>query len=235
MFSFVHCLTDFFSSRLSSRYILKHYLIERLPPTECKEMLEKHMSLIKRVLFSRSLRLLPLPEQVGTVEALAIIVDQIPNLMPLDDQHLLAFLSELLKMSSVADGEMSDANLGGYVVDKNGYAVRVDEKNPSDKALDRKSNGDFSSSVFSRRDCVVNVEGCKILLDEELPVGVQLRVSTISLLRSVIRGHPNPFFDAETSSPIGKLCTNQCISLPNTRILFTKCCLLLQEIFAHTS
>ena len=233
LFSIVLALTNLFSLRLASRYILKQYLIDRLGPTECKAVMEKHMSVIKRVLFSRSLRLLPLPEQVGTVEALSIIVDQIPDLMSLDDQHLLAFLSELLKMSSVADGEMSDANLGGCVVDKNGFAVRVDEK--SKKDLDGKVSGDFSTSVFSRRDCLVKVAGRTLFLDEELPTGVQLRVSTISLLRSVIRGHPNPFFDAETSSPIGKCCKyeNKSDYFPTQRNLKLPTAFVLGNIRPH--
>ncbi|MGK3758804.1 MAG: hypothetical protein ACI8RD_011121, partial [Bacillariaceae sp.] len=57
------------------------------------------------------------------VEALSVLVDQVPDLIQLEDQHLLAFLSELLKMASVADGEMTDTNLIGSVVDRNGYVL----------------------------------------------------------------------------------------------------------------
>jgi transformation/transcription domain-associated protein len=150
------------------------------------------------------LRLLPLPEQVGAVEALSVVIFQVPEVIPLTDQHLLAFLSELLKMSSVADGEMSDPNLVGFVVDKNGFAVSVQQKPGSDK--DSKTNGclQHASSLFLRQGCIVTTSGAKVLLAEELPCGVQLRVSSICLLRSVIRGHPDAFFDAETSTPIGK-------------------------------
>jgi hypothetical protein len=146
--------------------------------------------------------LLPLPEQVGAVEALAVIVGQLPEIIPLNDQHLLAFLSELLKMSSVADGDMTDSNLVGNVVDKNGFAVPAHEKASKDSKGPEPEVP--SSALFLRRDCILTVPGAKIVIAEELPCGVQLRVSSISLLRSVIRGHANPFFDAETSTPVGK-------------------------------
>ena len=159
--------------------------------------------MIRRVLFSRSLRLLPLPEQVGAVEALSVIIDQFPDIIPLTDQHLLAFLSELLKMSSVADGEMSDQNLTGFVVDKNGFAVSAQQKNGPSKEPKGLVCSAHASSIFLRRACIVVVDGVQIVINEELPFGVQLRVSSICLLRSVIRGHPNAFFDAEPSTPIG--------------------------------
>ena len=173
---------------------------------DAKSILEKHLTLIRRVLFSRSLRLLPLQEQVGAVEALAVLVDQIPDLIPLEDQQLLAFLSELLKMSSVADGEMTDNNLIGSVVDKNGFVLPGTEQRY--QATKNDTNGiDPSlrpSSVFLRRDCILSTDSHKILIGEELPFGVQLRVSSIQLLRSIIHGHPDTFFDAESSTPIGK-------------------------------
>lgn len=175
-----------------------------MPREKCQQLFHKHLTLIKRVVFSRSLRLLPLPEQVGAIEALAVIVDQLPDIIPLNDQHLLAFLSELLKMSSVADGEMTDANLVGNVVDKNGFSFPPDEKPPASKDAKTPDPEIPASALFLRRDCILSLLGAKIVIGEELPYGIQLRVSAISLLHSVIRGHPNPFFDAETSSPVGK-------------------------------
>jgi transformation/transcription domain-associated protein len=183
---------------------LKHFIIDRSSREECKELFRNQLTLIRRVLFSRSLRLLPLPEQVGAVEALAVIIDQMPEVIPLTDQHLLAFLSELLKMSSVADGEMSDSNLVGHVVDKNGFAVSVEDAIPSGKDQNSYVCSSHASSIFLRRECIVNAHNAKIVVAEELPFGVQLRVSSICLLRSVIRGQPDPFFDAEASTPVGK-------------------------------
>jgi transformation/transcription domain-associated protein len=157
------------------------------------------MTLIRRVLFSRSLRLMPLPQQVGVIEGLALLVNEVPSLFPLADQHLLAFLSELLKMSSVADGEMADTTLTNSVVDKNGYVA-----SQSDSNFDQYPS--HASALFFRRECVAMAIGKRIVIPEEMPVGVQLRVSSIALLHAVIRGHSNAFFDAETASPVGTYC-----------------------------
>lgn len=43
------------------------------------------------------------------------------------------------------------------------------------------------------------------MLPKELPVGVQLRVSAIRLLHSLIWSYSNPFFDAEVSTPVGNI------------------------------
>lgn len=169
-----------------------------------KAKLGKHLAVIRRVLFSRSLRLLPLPEQVGVVEGLAVITDQIPDLIPLDDQHLLAFLSELLKMASVADGEMTDPNLIGSVVDRNGFVIPSEDRSDNGEKTVSNTCSFRASSLFLRRECVVDAMKGKIVVGAELAVGVQFRVSTIALLRSVIRGHPNIFFDSETTTPVGK-------------------------------
>lgn len=174
-----------------------------IPPSndEAKEFVSDHLSLIRRVLFSRSLKLLPLPQQVGVVEGLAVIIKEIPGVIPLSDQHLLAFLSELLKMSSVADGEMADSTLKDFVVDKNGYTVSSFHQPVQGETNSYPSH---ASALFFRRECVLDVHGRKVVVPEELPAGVQLRVSSILLLHSVIRGYPDPFFDAKTATPVGK-------------------------------
>jgi hypothetical protein len=172
--------------------------------TDIKSILEKQIVLIRRVLFSRSLRLLPLQEQVGAVEALTVLVDRVPTLIPLQDQHLLAFLSELLKMASVADGEMTDNNLVGSVVDKNGFVLPEHRhQQPTKSDIKEVDPALRPSSLFRRRDCILTTGGGKLLIGEELPCGIQLRVSSIQLLRSIIRGHPDTFFDAESSTPVG--------------------------------
>ncbi len=155
-------------------------------------------------MFSRSLRLLPLQEQVGAVEALTVLVDRVPDLIPLEDQHLLAFLSELLKMASVADGEMTDNNLIGSVVDKNGFVLPEHRHHSQKSDIQDADPALRPSSLFLRRDCILTIGSRKLLIGEELPCGVQLRVSSIQLLRSIIRGHPDTFFDSESSTPVGK-------------------------------
>lgn len=183
---------------------MKHYIVGTMSADSSLDLFRRSLPLIKRVIFSRSLRLLPLPEQIGVVEALTMIVQQVPKLFPLDDQHLLAFLSELLKMSSVADGEMSDTNLSGEMIDKNGLAVSMQARQGSSKDSDLSATALPSSALFQRRECIIAVNRKKIVVPEESPRGVQLRVSIICLLRFVIRAHANPFFDAETSTPVGQ-------------------------------
>lgn len=163
------------------------------------------MPSIKRVLFSRSLRLLPLLEQIGVVEALSVIVQQVPDLFPLDDNHLKAFLSEVLKMSSVADGEMTDSSLLGDVIDKNGMAVSAQARQSGSRDSDAHASTFPSSGLFLRRECIMQINGTKIVIPDESPPGIQLRVSTIALLRFVIRGHADSFFDSDSSTQIGKV------------------------------
>lgn len=189
---------------------------------DCEKVFSDQMSLLRRVIFSRSLRLLPLAEQVGAVEALAFIVKEAPRILPLADPHLLAFLSELLKMSSVADGEMADSALTGYVVDKDGNALTGKASPESGQRSERYPS--HASAIFFRRESILEMEGVKFVLPEELPHGVQLRVSSISLLHSIISVHPNTFFDAETSTPIGNTCLLSVVAYivnrPNSYIFF---------------
>lgn len=148
------------------------------------------MSLIRRVLFSRALRLLPLPQQVGVVEGLAMFVKHHPGLLPLSDQHVLAFISELLKMLSVGDGDMTDAALKDHTVGKDGYVV-------SELEIEHSTFLTHSTAIFFRRDSFASIGKKKIVITEELPAGVQLRVSSIMLLHSIILSHTEDFFDAE--------------------------------------
>jgi hypothetical protein len=187
----------FFANRFAARFLLNYFVANPSTKESDASFVSGHVDLIRRVLFSRSLRLLPLPHQVGVVEGLAAIIKQFPSLLPLTDQHLLNCLSELLKMSSVADGEMTDEKLNEVVVDKDGFV-------PSEVDSDSSQYPTHASSLFFRRDCVVDILGVKIVVPGELPAGVQLRVSTIVLLHGVIRTHTDPFFDAESTTPIGK-------------------------------
>lgn len=176
---------------------MKNFVIATMSKEESLSFVSNHVALIRRVLFSRSLRLLPLSQQVGVIDGLAMIMCELPGLLQLtDDQHLLPFLSEVLKMASVADGEMTDAALTDAVVDKNGFAkseLEASGLHPS-----------HASALFFRRTCVVEVDpGLYVVVPEEVPAGIQQRISAIVLLHSVIRGHADTFFDAEVSTPVG--------------------------------
>jgi hypothetical protein len=159
---------------------------------------DDHVTLIRRVLFSRSLRLLPLPQQIGVVEGLIAIVKVWPQSFALSDQHILACLSELLKMASVADGEMTDDTLKQRSADKDGFIA----PNATGKFTEYPSH---SSSLFLRRDCIFFVHNSRFFLQGELPAGVQLRVSTIKLLHIVVEKHSNLFFEAEAKGAIGTI------------------------------
>jgi hypothetical protein len=155
---------------------------------------KRHSELIRQVLFSKSLRFLPLPQQVGLLEGLCAMLSLFPKIIPLEDQHLLACLSELLKMSSVADKDMEDSKLEGRTVDKDGFIGGIDGPRPSL----------HSFSIFFRRSCVVSVSGKLLIIPQELPPPVQLRVSSVRLLHIVINAHENSFFEAENSTSIGE-------------------------------
>lgn len=164
--------------------------------------MSNNLALFRRLLFTRSLRLLPLPEQVGAVEALCFLVDSVPGVLPLSDPNLLAFLSELLKMFSVADGEMSDSNLAGIIVDKNGFVVFSDDSKSSKDG--RSASLKHSSAVFLRRECILRINETRFVIPEDLPAGMQLRISALALFRSVIKRHNSTFFDSDGATNIGK-------------------------------
>lgn len=155
--------------------------------------------MIRKTVFSRSLRILPLPQQVGSVEALIVILNEFPTLLSIKDQHFLSFLSELLKMCSVADGEMQgtdssdSANKNGFVR-PNSEGVELQSDNPT-----------HCSSLFLRREAAVEVDKVRFAIPEELPVGVHLRTSAIILLHSVVFLNADPFFDAEVTTAIGNI------------------------------
>lgn len=101
-------------------------------------------------------------------------------------------------MCSVADGEMQDPN-SLESPNKNGY-VRQNE------AVDDESGcPTHCSGLFFRREAVFDVFGTRFAVPQELPVGVQLRTSAITLLHSVVFSNPNVFFDAESSTAIGNI------------------------------
>jgi hypothetical protein len=139
----------------------------------------------------------------AAVDACAYILDKAPKLIPIEDQNLLAFLSELLKMISIADGEFSDPSFGSVVlIDKNGFAV-----NNCGESTSQNMPGTHASSIFLRKAMILedgSFDG-RILIPQELPLGIQLRVSTLLLFRALIRGFADEFYDADPQSKIGNI------------------------------
>lgn len=151
---------------------------------------------MRQTVFPRSLRLLPLPHQVGIVDALTTILKEFPDFLPLEDQHLLASISELLKMANVADREMDDSKLDGRAVDKDGFVFLS-----NDPVLGKQT--DHATSLFFRRSCVFNSNSKLMFLPGELPTSVELRSMTIVFLHAVLKIHQKQFFEADSSSAIG--------------------------------
>jgi hypothetical protein len=181
------------SNRFATRFLLKT-IASSTTEKAVYELAKRHSDLIRQVLFSKSLRFLPLPQQVGLLEGLCVMLSLFPKNIPLEDQHLLACLSELLKMSSVADKDMEDTKLEGRTVDKDGYVGGIDGHRPTL----------HSFSIFYRRSCVVSVSDKMLVIPQELPPPVQLRVSAVRLLHIVINAHENSFFEADSSTSIGE-------------------------------
>jgi hypothetical protein len=207
-------LTEFLSiARFASRFLL-NYFVGGPSDISGLDFVRGRIDLIRRVIFSRTLRLLPLPQQVGAVEGLATMFKLFPSLFPLTDQHVLTFLSELLKMASVADGEMTDKKLNDIIVDKDGFV-------PSESDIDRAHPAKQSSSLFYRRQCVFLLDRVKIVIPGELPTGVQFRVSSIMLLHSIINYYSDAFFDADSTTPIGTFFETLHHHISITKLIFS--------------
>ena len=195
------------------RFAIRHTLQKRLAEEKVRDFLSTRATAVKRTLFSRSLRILPLPDQVGIVEGLAFLITCFPGVLPLTDQHLLAFLSELLKMLSIADdivGDTSNVSIG-VAVDRNGCVCKTSLANTElgKVALEQPSPPTpvHASKVFLRKEmalrCCLEPSSPDIIVPPELPMGVQLRATALALFRAVVKNHPAIFFNAESNSPAG--------------------------------
>lgn len=188
-------------SRFASRYCLQQYALVNGCCME--DLLGKSVTFFRKALFSRSLRTLPLKEQVGATQALAFIIDSAPSLFPLIDQDILALLSELLKMTAIADGVMTAKEGENFpLVDKDGFV------SSAQTAETKKQTSKHSSSMFFADSFTLlpsETGGMHINVPPDLPDGVQLRVTALMLFRAVIRRHTDLFFDAPSSDAVGNI------------------------------
>ena len=129
------------------------------------------------------------------------------KLIPIADQNLLAFLSELLKMVSIADGEFKDEGFGSVVlIDKNGYAVNSGGESTSGQIRPTVR----ASSLFLRKKIAVEDEAFngRIQVPAELPLGIHsygTSVNTTFILGAIIRKNADEFYDADAQSKIGNI------------------------------
>jgi len=177
-------------------------IISRDSPRILLALLTPHVDSLKRLLFPKLLRTLPLPHQVAVVDALAFILEAATGLIPIDDRNLLAFISELLKMMSIADGEFDDPSFGSVaLVNKDGWATNND--GTSEPSGCKHSNFRPSSVLLRRASTIEdNTFKGKVVVPAELTMGVQLRVSALLLFRGFIRGSPDQFYDADNGSTV---------------------------------
>jgi hypothetical protein len=82
---------------------------------------------------------------------------------------------------------------------KNGY-IKSSDKLEADHRYPT-----HCSALFLRRESVLTVCGTLLAVPQELPVGVQLRLSAIILLHSVVSFNSDSFFDAESTHAVGNI------------------------------
>lgn len=193
--------------RLAARHFLKLIYggIGSVDTDSLSKLLAKHDKETKRLLFSKSLRNLPLSEQIAAIEAFTFIAKEDSKLLPLSENLVLVFFSELLKMMSVADGEMTSESISNAVIiNKDGYSPKS-ESRQSGCTVDPHSSLSHASGIFMREEYELSVCGLgRIVLPTGLPIGVQFRVSSLILFHIVLKAHSDAFFEADPSSSIGE-------------------------------
>lgn len=201
-------LTELVSSKAVVRFAARNgleFLYDRQESNSCnmQSLISAHGSIIKRNIFSKSLRNLQLLDQIAIIETFAYIIKHAPETVPLTDNHVLVFLSESLKMMSVADGEMTSESISNSVIiNKDGYSPRI-VRNAcmiSKFSTLTHATGIFLHEAFD----LVYSNGYRFRVEAELPIGVQLRVSSLHLFHEVLKKHSDAFLEAESSSSIGK-------------------------------
>jgi transformation/transcription domain-associated protein len=152
------------------------------------------------------LRNLPVPEQIATIETFTFISKQDPKLLPLSENLVLVFFSELLKMMSVADGEMNSESISNAViVNKDGYNPNA-AKQRNNCMIHPHSSLSHASGLFFRDEYSMYVDGIgRINVPSEIPAGIQVRVSSLILFHTVLKTHSELFFSSEPTSSIGNI------------------------------
>lgn len=197
---FLFFTTELASQHSLTRFVSRFILTQYVPDSQdlSTDFYHENVGHLKTVLFSRSLKVLPLPQQAAVLEATAFVMKSRPNLFPISDQHILAFLSEFLKFASVADGALKDDSMKDYLVDRDGL---VRNEGPLDNQVDPQ----HYSTTFNRRKCVLRTRLCRVVVPPDAPEGVKLRSAGVKLAHFTILRHSDEFFGAEGSSTLGNI------------------------------
>jgi hypothetical protein len=184
-------------SRFGVRHCLEHFCA--VSGCSLSRLLNgEWLSFLKKSLLSRSIRSLPLPEQVAVVESLAFLFDKAPDQFPLGDQEVLSLLSELVKLTATADGAMNPKEDEAFpLVDKNGYVSWKYKKERRGGQNAKHTSSLFLGEAFQLT--TIETGGIHVDVPPDLPHGVQLRVAILILFRAVIRRHTHAFLDEPTS------------------------------------
>jgi len=199
-------LLDLPSSKNVTRFAVRHCLLQYCAVAKCSLstlLAGEWMIFVRKALLTRPLRSLPLPEQVAVVETLAFLFDRAPMQFPLTDHEVLALLSELLKLTAIADGAMAAKEGETFpLVDKNGYVSWKYKRER--KAVPQR----HVCSMFLGKEIDLTPEetgGILVNIPADLPMGVQLRVAALILFRAIIRRHTDPFFDPHSANTVGNI------------------------------
>jgi hypothetical protein len=126
-----------------------------------------------------------------------------PQIFPLSDNLLLAYLLDLLKMLGVADKEMmSESVSSAQISDKDGYCPTVER---NDNMINGHAYLMNSSQLFLNDKIILDDTNFsfRVLVPRQLPHGIQLRLSSLGLFHALITHHTDIFFSAPSSSALG--------------------------------
>jgi hypothetical protein len=89
------------------------------------------------------------------------------------------------------------------IINKDGFSPRITRNSCM---MNKFSNLSYATSIFLREgfEVVFDDSGHRVQVKSELPIGVQLRVSSLQLFHEVLKRHSDSFLEAESSSSVGK-------------------------------
>ena len=187
--------------RFGARLALQH--IANSDKVTVALLLGLHESEVRRMIFGKSLLGLPLVQQVGIVESLVFAVSKAPGFIPIDDPQLILCLKDVLEAESKLELREGSAPLsGGAGSTSSSSSSAAHMRGAKSSATPTSgyastSSTPHASAIFLRGPSFLKADvtgGPTISIQSELPHSIQLRVSSLLLIRSVINMHTLAFF-----------------------------------------